>query len=119
MVNPQESLNILSNYNDFDAYNTLYRQKIRKVEQPNLIEFPGASPTKADEVDYVTMLLRKVMFDYGVVYKFETVSLRYYREFTQNKPLQMKEKEEKLQDYKLPAYLPFCRALFNRETAIA
>ena len=31
MVNPQESLKILSNYNDFEAYNTIYRQKIRKV----------------------------------------------------------------------------------------
>lgn len=30
MVNPQESLKILANYNDFDAYNTIFRQKLLK-----------------------------------------------------------------------------------------
>ena len=32
MVNPQESLKILSNYNDFEAYKNIYYQKILKKE---------------------------------------------------------------------------------------
>lgn len=30
MVNPQEALKILANYNDFDAYDTVFRQKLLK-----------------------------------------------------------------------------------------
>lgn len=30
MVNPQESLKILANYNDLEAYNNIFKQKILK-----------------------------------------------------------------------------------------
>ena len=33
MVNPQESLNILTNYNDFSAFQTIYSQKIIKKDK--------------------------------------------------------------------------------------
>ena len=34
MVNPQESLKILANYNDFEAFNIIFRQKLLKQNPP-------------------------------------------------------------------------------------
>lgn len=33
MVNPQESLKILANYNDFDAFKSIFNQKMIKKEE--------------------------------------------------------------------------------------
>lgn len=54
------------------------------------------------------MLLKKIMFEYCVAYKFETVSQRYYREF--NSELD-KIDEDKLKTYTIPQYLPFTKIL--------
>ena len=31
MVNPQESLKILANFNDFGAYDSIFKQKLLKI----------------------------------------------------------------------------------------
>lgn len=39
MVNPQESLKILANYNDFEAYNNIFKQKILKKNTDDSFNF--------------------------------------------------------------------------------
>lgn len=80
MVNPQESLKILANYNDFEAYRSVFSQKIlKKDELKDLIVFPVLMPKTRDELEYTKMKLKKVLFDTSVVRRFESVSTRYYK----------------------------------------
>jgi hypothetical protein len=39
MVNPQESLKILANYNDFEAFNIIFCQKILKQNSEDSLTF--------------------------------------------------------------------------------
>jgi hypothetical protein len=78
MVNPQESLRMLANYNDFDAYNNIYRQKILKNNQDDALCFLPKLKSHED-FEFAKMQLRKIIFEYCVANKFETVSQRYYK----------------------------------------
>jgi hypothetical protein len=79
MVNPQESLKVLANYNDFEAFNNIFRQRVLK-QNPG--EDPLAflpEPKSREEMAFTKMLIRKVVLEYCVVHKFETISSRYYK----------------------------------------
>lgn len=39
MVNPQESLKILANFNDFGAYDSIFKQKLLKIENSPNVSF--------------------------------------------------------------------------------
>ena len=115
MVNPQESLKILSNYNDFGAYQTLYNQKVlKKEEKKDSFEFPAAFPKGHHETEFTTMLLKKLLFQVSVAMKFESVSLRYYKEFGHHFNL-----KNILADYKVPNYLPYIKLLLEEEKNFA
>jgi hypothetical protein len=63
MVNPQESLKILSNFNDFEAYKSIYNQKmIKKEDIKETPEFTTASPKSKNDLEYAKMLLKNILF---------------------------------------------------------
>ena len=70
MVNPQESLKILANYNDLEAFNIIFKQSILKQKVPEA-GYTFLEDTKsAEDWAYTKMLLRKAVFEYCVVNKF-------------------------------------------------
>ena len=109
MVNPQESLKVLANYNDFDAYNTIFRQKLLKEGSLGQLAFFEKVKSPA-EVGYTTMLLRKAFFEYCVAKRFESVSQRYYKEFESQGTMDV---QKRLGQFDIPSYLPFARLLFS------
>ena len=80
MVNPQEGLRILKNYNDCSAYHNLYHQKLLKKDIPTRPTFP-LLPKHNHENEYAIMLLRKALFEHSITLRFESVSQRFYKEF--------------------------------------
>lgn len=58
------------------------------------------------------MLLRKAILEYCVVHKFETVSLRYYKEFEAQGEI---DPAKRLSKFQIPNYLQFSHLLFSCE----
>lgn len=56
------------------------------------------------------MLLKKAIFEYCVVKRFESVSQRYYKEFESQAAIDV---QKRLGQFSIPSYLPFTRILFN------
>lgn len=58
------------------------------------------------------MLLKKAIFEYCVVRRFESVSQRYYKEFENQTAI---DAQKRLSQFAIPSYLPFTHLLFNYE----
>lgn len=108
MVNPQESLKILTNFNDFEAYDSIFKQKLLKIQNSPNIAFLEKVGNHQD-AQYTQMILRKVIFDYCVLNKFDTISQRYYKEFESV----TKTSSDYLKTLVVPSYLPFTKALLQ------
>lgn len=84
MLDVKECLKVLSNFRDFNTYLLIYGQKMLKRTQVLVDDDPylPQRPKHDHEVDYTIFCLQKSLFEYQVANRFETISNRYYKEYS-------------------------------------